>query len=319
MKTRFNRARRAAWALAACATPLCHAQTSAEVVASLSETLVTATRVAQPLTDVVADVTVVDREAIERSGAVGLADVLERAGRLLHWNDTEMLRMTAPVRVRRAMEDLGPTFVKLGQVLATRVDLFPPDWIATHDDALKAELAHHLATFPGAATMEKRIAAVQELALERISCLSRLLEAVASMAQMDFGFLYDAQRDLFSIGYNAEENRLDSACYDLLASEARLTNFVVIAQGQLPQEGWFSLGRLLTSHGGQPVLLSWSGSMFEYLMPLLVMPNYAGTLLDQTCRAAVARPSPEAAPVTIATLFVFAMSFSPRYLAPFLS
>ncbi len=62
---------------------------------------------------------------------IGLADVLERAGRLLHWNDTQhILRMTAPVRVRRAMEDLGPTFVKLGQILATRVDLFPPDWIA---------------------------------------------------------------------------------------------------------------------------------------------------------------------------------------------
>lgn len=69
---------------------------------------------------------------------IGLADVLERAGRLLHWNDTEMLRMTAPVRVRRAMEDLGPTFVKLGQVLATRVDLFPPDWIAEFSELQNA-------------------------------------------------------------------------------------------------------------------------------------------------------------------------------------
>jgi len=70
---------------------------------------------------------------------IGLADVLERAGRLLHWNDTQqMLRMTAPVRVRRAMEDLGPTFVKLGQVLATRVDLFPPDWIAEFSELQNA-------------------------------------------------------------------------------------------------------------------------------------------------------------------------------------
>ncbi|MEP6899281.1 MAG: glucoamylase family protein, partial [Rhodanobacter sp.] len=77
--------------------------------------------------------------------------------------------------------------------------------------------------------------------------------------------------------------------YDLLASEARLASFVAISQGQLPQENWFSLGRLLTTSGGEPVLLSWSGSMFEYLMPMLVMPSYEGTLLDQTCQAAVAR------------------------------
>ncbi|MFP3334534.1 hypothetical protein SB761_27970, partial [Pseudomonas sp. SIMBA_064] len=63
----------------------------------------------------------------------------------------------------------------------------------------------------------------------------------------------------------------------------------VIAQGQVPQDSWFALGRLLTSNAGVPVLLSWSGSMFEYLMPLLVMPNYEGTLLDQTCHAAVKR------------------------------
>src|SRR3990167_6915429 len=95
----------------------------------------------------------------------------------------------------------------------------------------------------------------------------------ARLARMDFRFLYAGQRGLFSIGYNAEENRLDSACYDLLASEARLTNFVVIAQGQLPQEGWFSLGRLLTNNRGVPGLLSWTGAIFEYLMPILVMPN----------------------------------------------
>ena len=83
--------------------------------------------------------------------------------------------------------------------------------------------------------------------------------------------------------------RGDTSYYDLLASEARLASFVAIAQGQVPQEHWFALGRLLTTAGGEPVLLSWSGSMFEYLMPLLVMPAYEDTLLDQTCRAAVER------------------------------
>ena len=77
--------------------------------------------------------------------------------------------------------------------------------------------------------------------------------------------------------------------YDLLASEARLCTFVGIAQGQLPQDSWFALGRLLTTAGGEPMLLSWSGSLFEYLMPLLVMPTYENTLLDETCRAAVER------------------------------
>ncbi|MGB9194338.1 MAG: glucoamylase family protein, partial [Azonexus sp.] len=106
---------------------------------------------------------------------------------------------------------------------------------------------------------------------------------------MDYEFLFDKERHLLTIGYNVTERRVDSSYYDLLASEARLCNFVAIAQGQLPQESWFSLGRLLTGTGGEPALLSWSGSMFEYLMPLLVMPNYENTLLDQTCKAAVAR------------------------------
>jgi cellobiose phosphorylase len=130
---------------------------------------------------------------------------------------------------------------------------------------------------------------VRKLARQRIDTAMRLAQVAAAFAIMDFGFLYDKRRDLFSIGYNVDERRLDASYYDLLASEARLTNFVAIAQGQLPQEGWFTLGRLLTTTGGVPVLLSWSGSMFEYLMPMLVMPSYEGTLLDQTCRAAVAR------------------------------
>ena len=85
---------------------------------------------------------------------------------------------------------------------------------------------------------------------------------------MDFEFLYDRTRHLLAIGYNVDERRRDTSFYDLLASEARLASFVAIAQGQLPQESWFALGRLLTTAGGEPVLVSWSGSMFEYLMPL---------------------------------------------------
>jgi hypothetical protein len=106
---------------------------------------------------------------------------------------------------------------------------------------------------------------------------------------MDYDFLFDEKRYLLAIGYNVGEHRRDASYYDLLASEARFSTFVAIAQGQLPQESWFALGRLLTIAGGEPILLSWSGSMFEYLMPLLVMPTYEDTLLDQTYKAAVAR------------------------------
>jgi cyclic beta-1,2-glucan synthetase len=130
---------------------------------------------------------------------------------------------------------------------------------------------------------------LRERARERIAVLEQVALETGELALMDYRFLYDRARDLLAIGYNVDERRLDAGFYDLLASEARLASFVAIAQGQLPQDNWFSLGRLLTTSGGQPVLLSWTGSMFEYLMPMLVMPSYEGTLLDQTCRAAVAR------------------------------
>jgi len=123
----------------------------------------------------------------------------------------------------------------------------------------------------------------------RILEIERLAHIAGQCAQMQFDFLYDASRHLLAIGCNVEERRLDDGVYDLLASEARLCTFVAIAQGQLPQEAWFALGRLLTEVDGQPALLSWSGSMFEYLMPHLVMPSYEGTLLDQTARAVVDR------------------------------
>ncbi|MET0255237.1 MAG: glucoamylase family protein, partial [Luteibacter sp.] len=124
---------------------------------------------------------------------------------------------------------------------------------------------------------------------DRLRALADAAALAGDLAVMDHAFLYDENRRLLSIGYDVERRTLDASFYDLLASEARLTTFVAIAQGDIPQESWFSLGRLLTTAGGSPVLLSWTGSMFEYLMPMLVMPTYEGSLLAQTCRAAVAR------------------------------
>ena len=139
------------------------------------------------------------------------------------------------------------------------------------------------------AELRRLIVAGSSEGRHRIGRIDALAGACGELAEMDYDFLFDEARHLLTIGYNVTERRVDTSYYDLLASEARLCNFVAIAQGQLPQESWFSLGRLLTGTGGEPALLSWSGSMFEYLMPLLVMPNYANTLLDQTCKAAVAR------------------------------
>ncbi len=126
-------------------------------------------------------------------------------------------------------------------------------------------------------------------AVERLKIIDNLIDRSRELAQMDFEFLYDTSCSLLAIGYDVGERRRDPTCYDLLASEARLASFLLIAQGQLPQKHWFALGRLLTSHGGDISLISWSGSMFEYLMPQLIMPSFDNTLLDQTCKAAVSR------------------------------
>ena len=126
-------------------------------------------------------------------------------------------------------------------------------------------------------------------ASKRMLDIQRLARQSNDFAQMEYGFLYDSTRHLLYIGYHVQEQKLDLGFYDLLASEARLCYFLAIAQGEIPQTSWFALGRLLTTNGGKPVLLSWSGSMFEYLMPLIVMPSYENTLLEQTCQASVER------------------------------
>ena len=142
---------------------------------------------------------------------------------------------------------------------------------------------------PGEANEPTSLQRAATRAAARIAQLDRLARLASELAEMEYDFLYDRTRHLLSIGYNVDERRLDEGYYDLLASEARLCSFIAIAQGELPQESWFALGRQLTSADGEPVLLSWSGSMFEYLMPQLVMPGFDDTLLDTTMRAAVAR------------------------------
>ncbi len=124
--------------------------------------------------------------------------------------------------------------------------------------------------------------------------LVRRLGVIADRAQqffdeMDFSFLFDPTRMLFSIGFRVRDGSLDPSYYDLLASEARLTSFLAIAKGDVEPDHWFRLGRALTPVGRGSALISWSGSMFEYLMPALVMRSPAHSLLDQTNRLVVAR------------------------------
>jgi cyclic beta-1,2-glucan synthetase len=123
--------------------------------------------------------------------------------------------------------------------------------------------------------------------IRRLTILAR--SAQAMVGAMDFGFLFDPMRKLFAIGYRVTDGTLDPGRYDLLASEARLASFVAIAKGDVPVSHWFRLGRALTPVELDSVLVSWSGSMFEYLMPALVMRAPAGSLLEQTSRLVVGR------------------------------
>ncbi len=120
--------------------------------------------------------------------------------------------------------------------------------------------------------------------------LRRLADRAENLAEaMDFRFLYKADRHLFSIGCNLVQGRLDASCYDLLASEAALTSFLAVARGQVPRKHWFQLGRPFIDAANQVGLLSWGGTMFEYLMPRLMLKSLPATLVAQAARVAVDR------------------------------
>jgi cyclic beta-1,2-glucan synthetase len=160
--------------------------------------------------------------------------------------------------------------------------------------SLRSRLAADTKTDPGklaridvlSNAMTQSAAAAAELT-RRLLDLSHTAEKMFS--GMDFSFLFDQTQKLFSIGYRATDGTLDGNCYDLLASEARLTSFLAIAKGDVPSSHWFRLGRALTPVGRGSALISWSGSMFEYLMPALVMRSPSGSMLSQTYENVVRR------------------------------
>ncbi len=183
-------------------------------------------------------------------------------------------------------------------VLLTRLAASSDGDGRTWASAAAAELTTHrdeLAVLaPGAEVLElRRIAAGQGPGAACAADLIADAERLAARAQtfalgMEWAFLLDLGSKLFSTGYHLDAARLDRSGYDLLASESRLTSYVAVAGGRVDQEHWFRLGRLLVRTPSGPVLASWSGTMFEYLMPLLVMPEEPGSLLHASAETAVA-------------------------------
>jgi cyclic beta-1,2-glucan synthetase len=158
----------------------------------------------------------------------------------------------------------------------------------------RATLENRIPADPNALIRIDALAAALRDSSAEATALIRRLSTIAQTADrmvqaMDFGFLFDETRKLFSIGYRISDGSLDSSCYDLLASEARLASYIAIAKGEVPSTHWFHLGRALTPVDRGSALISWSGSMFEYLMPALVMRSPEGSLLTQTCKLIVRR------------------------------
>ncbi len=133
----------------------------------------------------------------------------------------------------------------------------------------------------------ERSAVASRTLVQRLSTVARVTKELFHATE--FGFLFDPTRKIFSIGYRVTDGSLDAGGYDLLASEARLASFIAIAKGEVPVSHWFRLGRPMTPVALGSALVSWSGSMFEYLMPALVMHAPSGSLLQQTYRLVVQR------------------------------
>jgi cyclic beta-1,2-glucan synthetase len=160
-------------------------------------------------------------------------------------------------------------------------------WILRYIAAQRASV-ESLDPKPGASLLE--LAARSAAAAELVTRLGVIAERAYCYAmEMDFRFLFDPQRKLFAIGFQQASHSMDGSYYDLLASEARLASFIAVAKNDIPADHWFRLGRMMTYAAGAPALVSWSGSMFEYLMPMLVMRSYPFTVLAQTYEGALAR------------------------------
>ncbi len=193
--------------------------------------------------------------------------------------------MTTQLQAPQAIDALAPAIGRLADKAAATARLL---WEAGNHEA--DELVFWIEALGRCAAAHAR----DRLHRDAPHALAARLQALADTARemalaMDFAFLIDPDRKLLSIGYALPEQRLDLNCYDLLGSEARLASLFAIAKGDAPTRHWFRLGRAATPIGSGSALISWSGSMFEYLMPSLVMRAPVGSLLEQTNRLVVQR------------------------------
>ncbi len=164
------------------------------------------------------------------------------------------------------------------------LSVLEPAYVSTVDSG---NLAGHLIALRQACLACAAQADVSDAVRMRLRALADWAHADA--LAMDFGVLFDPNRELLSIGLQYHTNTLDASYYDLLASEARLASFLAIGKKDVPSDHWFRLGRSFTYASGAPALVSWSGSMFEYLMPLLVMHSPPATVLAQSYTGVLTR------------------------------
>jgi cyclic beta-1,2-glucan synthetase len=198
----------------------------------------------------------------------------------------------------KRLRDRTPEWAAVEQALRAVPKLADaPDWFESALSELSALRVRITGSLPVDRDAIARIDELSEafrLSAADAKALTRRLLVITQTAErmfkaMDFAFLFDDTRKLFSIGYRVTEGNLDPSCYDLLASEARVASFIAIAKGEAPPSHWFHLGRALTPVDRGSALISWSGSMFEYLMPALVMRSPERSLLNQTYELVVRR------------------------------
>jgi cyclic beta-1,2-glucan synthetase len=209
-------------------------------------------------------------------------------GHFYNWYDLTNLQVLEPAYISTVDSgNLAGHFIALKQACIQLIHSIQPRTIEMEISG--HALAGGIVAARSGERMQGTVAPGEDVGDESTRLRAIADRAFAYASEMDFTFLYDERRKLFSIGYHTSASSFDNSYYDLLASEARLASFMAIAKGDVPVEHWFHLGRSLTSDRGIRALASWSGSMFEYMMPVLVTQSYPFTLLDQTYHGAVRR------------------------------
>ncbi|WP_333826346.1 GH36-type glycosyl hydrolase domain-containing protein [Pararhodobacter sp.] len=224
--------------------------------------------------------------AAEEDWRAGLSDTLLLASRALSAGtaDPALARLLRELEAEAGQKAPLDRLLQLAKTAAACAEGATDPETAFWFNAVQACLAGHAADSD--LNLAPRLAAVERLARDFAN-------------GMEFGFLLDADKKLLSIGFSVSTNRLDPSCYDLLASEARLASLFAIAKGDIPTRHWFRLGRAATPMGAGSALISWSGSMFEYLMPSLVMRAPQGSVLAETNRRIVGRQQTHGAAIGI--------------------